>query len=275
MAKSGKEVHKQTILYKHLDLFKPKNAKKPSNSAQIQCQWHVNLSRSSKSNDDFYVFVTTLNNNHNHDLSPKVIQFEKNKQFTEEIDVSSMTNATTIFPSIESLAKCYLRPNVANFLVKQMKESLYYTASCAIVKEIESLTSYEPSQSEDIDDKPNVIVLCAIYLLEHLERILIHIWLQPFDNSETEEITNDDFIDKMLFYKKAWGLAHTAINKCIKEKLVRSQEEVVALTSQNVAKSTKDSMIQLENPRKVVGRGSPKAASHHNKDITNVTSQET
>ncbi|CAG8610929.1 25025_t:CDS:2 [Cetraspora pellucida] len=186
--------------------------------------------------------------------------------------VPSMTNTTTIFLSIESLAKCYLRLNVANFLVEQMKKSLYYTTSCATVEEIESLTSYESSQSKDIDDKSNAIVY------------------------ETEEITNVDFIDEMLFYGKAWGLACTAINKYIlhhdnkfilliknylnkiyikEEELVRSQEEIVALTSQNVAESTEDSMIQLENPQKVVGRGRPKAASHYNKNITNMTLQET
>ncbi|CAG8838666.1 30932_t:CDS:1, partial [Gigaspora margarita] len=59
------------------------------------------------------------------------------------------------------------------------------------------------------------------------------------------------------------------------EELVRLQEEVVASTSQNVAKNTENSMIQLENPWKVVNRGRLKAASHHNKKITNVTSQET
>ncbi|CAG8683746.1 10999_t:CDS:1, partial [Gigaspora rosea] len=34
-------------------------------------------------------------------------------------------------------------------------------------------------------------------------------------------------------------------------------------------------MIQLENPQKVVGKGRPKAASHHNKDIINVILQKT
>ncbi|CAG8672010.1 1262_t:CDS:2 [Cetraspora pellucida] len=303
MAESGKEVHKQTIFYKYSGLFKPKNAKKPSNSARIQCQWHVNLSHSSKSNDDFCIFVTTLNDNHNYSLSSEVIQFEKDKhtfilkekfisysifakdlyveiqwcwpscsaikcsasQFYKQLlskqhedshwfveavghnntaGVPSMTNVTTIFSSIEFLAKHYLRPNVANFLVEQMKESLYYTASCATVEEIELLTSYKPSQSENINDKPDAIVF------------------------ETEEITNDDFIDEMLFYRKTWGFAHTAINKYMlhydnefillienylnkihtkEEELVRSQEEVMASTSQNVAESTEDNMIQLEN----------------------------
>ncbi|CAG8823118.1 7887_t:CDS:2, partial [Racocetra persica] len=69
------------------------------------------------------------------------------------------------------------KPNVAHFLVEQMKESLYYTASHATVKKIESLTSYESSQSKDIDDKPDAIVLCAMYLLEYLERTsIVKIW---------------------------------------------------------------------------------------------------
>ncbi|CAG8814538.1 31471_t:CDS:2, partial [Racocetra persica] len=117
---------------------------------------------------------------------------QKRKQFEKwKRGVPSMTNATTIFSSIESLVKCYLKPNVAHFLAKQMKESLYYTASYATVEKIKSLTSYESSQSEDIDDKPDAIVF------------------------ETEEITDDDFIDEMLFYGKVWGLAHTAVNKCM------------------------------------------------------------
>ncbi|CAG8829957.1 6161_t:CDS:1, partial [Racocetra persica] len=102
---------------------------------------------------------------------------------------------------------------------------------------------------------------------------------------KTEVITDDDFIDEMLFYGKVWGLAHIAINKCMlhrdnefilliknylnrvrtrEEELVRLQEVVVS-TSQNIVKNTEVSMIQLENPQKVVGRGRPKAASHHNK----------
>ncbi|CAG8736387.1 35541_t:CDS:1, partial [Racocetra persica] len=323
---------------------------------------------------------------------------QKRKQFEEwKRGVPSMTNATTIFPSIESLVKCYLRPNVAHFLVEQMKESLYYTASRTTVEEIESLTFYESLQSEDIDNEPDAIVLCAMYLLEclkctsiveiwkisrvtsqgvnhfifllsdgsysctcllqqskglvcryfyHLLNITIkaqfslqliapcwipksqqldavkecvyfgqrfsnikdkttdtditmsnknqYIWLQLFANSKTEEITDDNFIDEMLFYRKVWGLARTAVNKCMlhhdnefillienylnrvrtrEEELVRSQEIVVS-TSQNIVENTEVSMIQLENPWKVVGRGRPKAASHHNKDIMNITTQE-
>ncbi|CAG8514748.1 3106_t:CDS:2, partial [Cetraspora pellucida] len=38
-------------------------------------------------NDDFCVFVTTLNDNHNYDLLTEAIQFEKDKQFTEEIAI--------------------------------------------------------------------------------------------------------------------------------------------------------------------------------------------
>ncbi|CAG8534661.1 25020_t:CDS:2 [Cetraspora pellucida] len=268
-------------------------------------QWVLKMTKKATNNRCPHMFVT------NGDLA---IEYAKR-------GVPFMTNATTIFSSIESLAKRYLRSNVANFLVEQMKESLYYTASCATVEEIELLTSYEPSQSKDIDNEPDAIVLYIIYLLEHLEEtsIMAHIaaqfslqliapcWIsksQRLDaekkyihfEHKTEEITNDNFIDEMLFYGKAWGLAHIAVNKCMlhhdnkfilliknylnkiytrEEELVRLQKEVVASTSQNVAKSTEDSMIQLENPQKVVSRKRPKAANYHNKDITNVTLQET
>ncbi|CAG8850964.1 26975_t:CDS:1, partial [Racocetra persica] len=44
-------------------------------------------------------------------------------------------------------------------------------------EEIESLTFYESLQSEDIDNKPDAIVLCAMYLLERLERTsIVEIW---------------------------------------------------------------------------------------------------
>ncbi|CAG8522566.1 8357_t:CDS:2 [Cetraspora pellucida] len=44
-------------------------------------QFSVNI----QGNDDFRIFVITLNDNHNHDLLPEAIQFEKDKQFTEEM----------------------------------------------------------------------------------------------------------------------------------------------------------------------------------------------
>ncbi|CAG8811584.1 8451_t:CDS:2, partial [Cetraspora pellucida] len=103
---------------------------------------------------------------------------QKRKKFEEwKRSIPSMVNTTTIFSTIKSLVKCYLRVNVAYFLVEQMKETLYYTASHATIKEIESLTSYESSQSKDIDNEPDAIILCATYLLKHLEQTsIVKIW---------------------------------------------------------------------------------------------------
>ncbi|CAG8830813.1 10684_t:CDS:2, partial [Racocetra persica] len=61
MAESDKVVRKRTILCKHSSSFKPKN------------------------NPNFLVFVTTFNDEHNYDLFPEAIRFEKNKRFTEEM----------------------------------------------------------------------------------------------------------------------------------------------------------------------------------------------
>ncbi|CAG8842285.1 6152_t:CDS:2, partial [Racocetra persica] len=61
-------------------------------------------------------------------------------------DTPSSTNVVTIFSTIESLVKCYLRLNVSHFLIEQMKESLYYMASHSTVEEVESLIICESSQ---------------------------------------------------------------------------------------------------------------------------------
>ncbi|CAG8524721.1 15078_t:CDS:2 [Cetraspora pellucida] len=46
---------------------------------------HINLSHPSKNKPSLHVFVTTFNDTHNHDLSLEAINFEKKKQFSEEI----------------------------------------------------------------------------------------------------------------------------------------------------------------------------------------------
>ncbi|CAG8807917.1 20220_t:CDS:2, partial [Dentiscutata erythropus] len=85
-----------------------------------------------------------------------------------------------------------------------------------------------------------------------------------------KEITNNDFVNKLLFYRKVWGLIHTAINKCMlyhdnefvllikdylnkirdeKEELIRIQKNTTETsTSQNVIENTEVNTIQLENP---------------------------
>ncbi|CAG8549326.1 5978_t:CDS:2 [Racocetra persica] len=283
---------------------------------------------------------------------------QKRKQFEEwKRNIPSMVNTTTIFSTIKPLVKHYLRPNIVHFLLEQMKESLYYTAHHATIEEIELLISYEPLQNEDIDDEPNAVILCAMYLLEHLEqnsimeiwkisrvtsyginhfiflladgsysctcllqqkqglvyRHFYHLlnitdkvqfslqliaphWISKHQRLDTaKECTHfGQHFNNMLFYEEVWGLAHTAINKCMlyrdnefvsliedylnkvsarEEELIRAQEDMTsASTNQN--DNTEISTIQLVNPRKVAVKGRPKAVHHHNKNITKVTSQE-
>ncbi|CAG8781095.1 30814_t:CDS:2, partial [Racocetra persica] len=194
-AENSKEVHKRTILYKHSGLFRPKNAAKSNTPHVFEYYWNQLIGFSATKlylechlyNRRFLwvraftamifilgIQITSFVESQNACIN-RVL--ENSNTLLCDLDVPSMTNATTIFLSIESLVKCYLRPNVAYFLVEQIKESLYYTASHAIVEEIESLTSYESSQSEDIDDEPDAIVLYTMYLLEHLEYTsIVEIW---------------------------------------------------------------------------------------------------
>ncbi|RIB03604.1 hypothetical protein C2G38_2049134 [Gigaspora rosea] len=112
-------------------------------------------------------------------------------------------------------------------------------------------------------------------------------WLQPFVNNELGETTNEVFINKMLFYRKVWGIARTAVNKCvlhrdhefvslikdylsrvrIRENELIEQQETSTHTSSNLEGTT------LVNPRKVVGKGKSKAANY--KNTTNIALQET
>ncbi|RIB03419.1 hypothetical protein C2G38_2225080 [Gigaspora rosea] len=101
----------------------------------------------------------------------------------------------------------------------QMKERLFYTASCSLIEEVELLTINKPSQSKDIDDEPNAINLSAKYLLDNLKRSTIEeIWKLSRVTSET---TNEVFINEMHFNGKVWGIAHAAV---IKDKLIEQQE---------------------------------------------------
>ncbi|CAG8546934.1 22830_t:CDS:2 [Gigaspora rosea] len=393
-----KVVRKRTILCKHSGSSRPKNTGKQSTSAQTLCLWHINLSHLLKNNTNSLIFVTTFDNEHNHDLSPEAIQFEKNKQFTDEMRkeveflvtkyhlgativrhkvlmerskeeqnqkqykewkqcIPSTASIVTVFPSIESLVNHYLRPNISHFLVEQMKESLYYTASRSTIEEVESLTVNEPSQSKDIDNEPDAIYLFAKYLLDHLEQNTINeiwkvsrvtsdrinhfvflladgsygctcflqqrkglicryfyhllnvtekaqfsltliaarwiprdkrldaakedsysgqrfnkladnvqesnehqfIWLQLFANNETGNSVNETFVDEVLFYRKVWGLAHTAVNKCMLHhnhafislieaylEKVRAIEDNIA--EQNTTENVESTIVSIENP---------------------------
>ncbi|CAG8769070.1 18441_t:CDS:2, partial [Racocetra persica] len=180
-------------------------------------------------------------------------------------------------------------------------------ASHPTVEEVESLIICESSQSKDMDGELDAVNLSAKCLLDCLEQNTIEeIWklsrvtsskinhfvfflsngsysctclLQQkklFNNNETGETTNEEYINEMLFYGKVWGLVHTAVNKCIlhrdyefvclieeylsrihirEDELIREQETLMH-TSFN-RHTIED--IPLANPRKVTVKRRPKA----------------
>ncbi|CAG8672015.1 5229_t:CDS:2, partial [Racocetra persica] len=181
------------------------------------------------------------------------------------------------------------------------KESLYYTVSHSTIEEVESLMGYESSQSKDIDNEFDVVYLSAKYLLDHLEqntikevwkvsRVTSHkkrpclssfllsiecyseeiseyqfVWLQPFASNETGDPINEEFVNEVLFYRKIWGLARTAINKCMLycdykfvglikaylEKICVREDELAekqeATTDQDSSKNVEGNMISIAN----------------------------
>ncbi|CAG8565572.1 7746_t:CDS:2 [Cetraspora pellucida] len=68
------------------DEYKPKNTLvKETNTKYIKCPWHVNLSQPIKNNPNGIIYITMLNNKHNHNLSPYRMKFFNDNAFTQEI----------------------------------------------------------------------------------------------------------------------------------------------------------------------------------------------
>ncbi|CAG8814645.1 2697_t:CDS:2, partial [Racocetra persica] len=91
--------------------------------------------------------------------------------------IPSISNTVTVFPIIEALIRCYLRPNVIQYLLNQIKESVYYIALCSSIKEVENMSINEPSQDEDLEDELDSVSICAKFLLQQLDySSIIKIW---------------------------------------------------------------------------------------------------
>ncbi|CAG8804558.1 28408_t:CDS:2, partial [Racocetra persica] len=162
----------------------------------------------------------------------------------------------------------------------QMKKSLYYTASCSTIEEVESLMGYESSQSKDINNEFDVMVHMVVLVFCNKEK------LQPFASNETGDSINEEFVNKVLFYEKICDFAHTAINKymlhrdyefvdLIKAYLEKIRvrknelaEEQEATTDQDSIKNVESNIISIVNPRKVITKGRPKSASHNKNVVT-------
>ncbi|CAG8478261.1 11317_t:CDS:2 [Gigaspora rosea] len=256
---------------------------------------------------------------------------EQNRKQYEEWrqDIPSSASIVTVFPPIESLVNRYLRPNVSHFLVEQMKESLYYTASCSTIEEVESLTNrirltrsgkYQESQAigliissfflQTVHMKAqfSLTLIEARWILrdkrldaakedsysgQRFNKLADNVqesnerqftWLQLFADNETRNSVNETFVDEVLFYGKVWGLARTAVNKCMLHhdhafiNLIEAYLENVHaieddIAEQNTTENVESTIVSIENPRKVVTRGRPKSTSH-DKTVATTTQEE-
>ncbi|CAG8770586.1 227_t:CDS:1, partial [Ambispora leptoticha] len=80
------------------------------------------------------------------------------------------TNYVTIFSRIEAIITRYLCPNVAQYLIGQMKECVYYIAYHSSIEEVEDEPADEPSESESSDEEPDSILMRAYFLLDQLDK---------------------------------------------------------------------------------------------------------
>ncbi|CAG8712028.1 15322_t:CDS:2 [Cetraspora pellucida] len=148
---------------------------------------------------------------------------------------------------------------------KQMKESLYYMTSHSTVEEVESLIICESSQSKDMDGELDAVNLLAKYVAKegiyfgqrfgnavtNIDTVPKNIegqfvWLQPFNNNETGETTNEGE-DELIGEQET--STHTSFNRHTIED------------------------IPLAIPQKVTVKGRPKSASH--KNAAKITLQDT
>ncbi|CAG8845480.1 27430_t:CDS:2, partial [Racocetra persica] len=74
---SNGTIRKRTILCEHSGKYKSKNMQltKETSTKYIKCLWHVNLLQPQKNNPNRNVYIATLDNSHNHDLSPYRTKF--------------------------------------------------------------------------------------------------------------------------------------------------------------------------------------------------------
>jgi hypothetical protein len=97
------QYQKLTIICQHAGNRKPltdiqlnnrKSSKeKVSKSIQMGCKAHINLSRPEKNNVNQYVFITTISNEHCHELNCELVNYENEVKMTEEMlkDIEFLT----------------------------------------------------------------------------------------------------------------------------------------------------------------------------------------
>ncbi|CAG8460589.1 30184_t:CDS:2 [Racocetra persica] len=220
----------------------------------------------------------------------------KQKQYEAWIcSIPSTSNTVTVFPTIEALIRCYLRPNIIQYLLNQIKESdkdlkdeLDSISICAkfLLQQLDYSSIVEIwNISQITSHNINHIVFClkngaycCICLLQQKKELIpkeshqdvvveknkeniknkspSFNWIQPFhDMNEQENNTNEGFVDELLFYGRV--LHHD-------EKFIKIIKNYLANDDSN--KENELMNVQLRNPRKVITRDRPKSVSHHNNE---------
>jgi FAR1 DNA-binding domain len=97
------EYQKLTIICQHagksrnplteLQTNKEKSKEKINRSIQMGCKAHINLSRPERDNVNQYVYVTTIFNDHCHELNCQLVDYENEVKMTEEMlkDIEFLT----------------------------------------------------------------------------------------------------------------------------------------------------------------------------------------
>ncbi|CAG8807811.1 17934_t:CDS:1 [Racocetra persica] len=84
---SNRTIRKRTMLCEHSGKYKPKNMQltKETSTKYIKYLWHVNLSQPQKNNPNENVYITTLDNSHNHNLSSYRTKFFNDSELSQEM----------------------------------------------------------------------------------------------------------------------------------------------------------------------------------------------
>ncbi|CAG8820824.1 1077_t:CDS:2, partial [Racocetra persica] len=202
-------------------------------------------------------------------------------------------NTITIFPKIKSLISRYLRPNVVQFLVGQMKESVFYISFCSNIEEIQNMPMNKPSESDNFENEPDCVFLCAQFLLQQLDcsnikeaarfnmQLINMRWIPKIYQNDViteldyygQRFVNDIVAsdeDQELNYNQHFKWLQPLNNNNDNEQSTQDAGFINEQLSQQVDSSEdKDSdkentlpNIKLRNPKKIITRGRPKLSSH-------------
>jgi hypothetical protein len=90
---AGKHASKFRKPLTELQTNKEKSKKKINKSIQMGCKAHINLSRPERDNINQYIYVTTISNDHCHELNCQLVNYENEVMMSEEMlkDIEFLT----------------------------------------------------------------------------------------------------------------------------------------------------------------------------------------